>query len=37
MGGWKCGCVDKLLHSYEDLAPSRAVLPGNKPFSKKLN
>jgi len=36
--GWKCGgCVDKLLHSYEDLASSRAVLPGNKPFSEKLN
>lgn len=38
MGGWKCGgSVDNLLHSYGDLVPARAVLPGNKLFPEYLN
>lgn len=37
MGRWQCsGCADK-LHSYEDLASDRAVLPGSKLFFEKLN
>lgn len=37
MGGWKNdGQVDKLFDNYKHIAPSRAVLPGNKAFAEKV-